>query len=81
MNLNEHVLPGSKMARPWCWVLSWAPMPPSSQEQPGLLERFLHWYSLSLTTQITLALLGPFYRTLSLQQKVMYENIEIPPAY
>lgn len=53
----------------------------SSWELPGLLERLLHWYSLSLTAQITPALLGPFYRTLSFQQKVMYENIEILPAY
>lgn len=47
----------------------------------GFLARLSHWYALSLTAQITPALLGPFYRTLSLQQKVMYENIEILPAY
>lgn len=47
----------------------------------GFLERPLHWYSLPLTAQITPTLPGPFHHTMSLQQKVMCENIKILPAY
>lgn len=77
MNQNEHVVTGCRTGElgPG-FGMKWQEPP-----QQGFLERLLHWYSLSLTTQITLALLGPFHRTLSLEQKVLYENVETSPVY
>lgn len=70
MDVSEHMVLKSKMAVSQGHTLLVATelsRPLSSWEQPSLLHR----YSLSFVAQTALALLGPFYRTMSLQQKVM----------
>ena len=70
MDVSEHMVLKSKVAVSQGHTLLAAAelsRPLSSWEQPSLLHR----YSLSFLAQAALALLGPFYRTMSLQQKVM----------
>ena len=70
MDVNEHMALKYKMAvsQGHTSLLSTElSRPLRSWEQHSLLHR----YSLSFIAQTALVLLGPFYRTMSLQQKVM----------